>query len=134
MALSKARNTTMRDGVQFSWPVKGGVIIYAGGMAALNGNGHLVPAAATASLKVVGRMEETVDNRHGVDGDLHGDVRRGCFCFANSAGGDRITRADITATAYAVDDETVAKTHGSNARPAAGTIMDVDDLGVWVNF
>lgn len=103
-------------------------------MAALNTSGTLVPASADATLEVVGRAEEQADNRTGADGDLKCEVRRGCFNYKNSAAADEITRADIGATAYVVDDETVAKTNGTNTRPAAGTIMDVDDYGVWIKI
>ncbi|MCY1460857.1 hypothetical protein D9M71_784510 [compost metagenome] len=56
------------------------------------------------------------------------------FAFANSAAGDEITRADIGATAYIVDDQTVAKTDGTSTRSVAGTIRDVDSDGVWVEI
>ncbi|NDV20927.1 hypothetical protein GO013_16065 [Pseudodesulfovibrio sp. JC047] len=134
MSLTADRNTNMRDGELFKFPVAAAVIIFAGSMVALNADGNLVPATATAALEIVGRAEEAVDNRNGVAGDLDCETRRGCFCYANSSGGDEITRADINATAYVVDDETLAKTDGTGSRPAAGTIMDVDDLGVWVKI
>ena len=33
---------------------------------------------------------------------------------------------------YVVDDETVAKTNGTNTRSRAGVVVDVDAQGVWV--
>jgi len=35
-------------------------------------------------------------------------------------------------TCYIVDDETVAKTNGTNTRSAAGTVVGVESDGVWV--
>ena len=52
----------------------------------------------------------------------------------NSSSADLIEGDDIGKTAYIVDDETVALTDGSSSRSAAGTIYDVDDLGVWVEI
>jgi hypothetical protein len=59
-------------------------------------------------------------------------IRRGVLQFANSASTDLVTRADIGKSAYMVDDQTVAKTSGSNTRSVAGIIRDVDAQGVWV--
>ena len=134
MSLNADRNTTQRQGDMFKFPVAAAVLVFAGALAALNNDGDLVPASADPTLKVVGRAEEAADNRLGAAGDIECEVRRGVFCYANSADADEITRADINSPAYAVDDETLAKTDGSGTRPAAGIIMDVDDLGVWMKI
>ncbi len=42
--------------------------------------------------------------------------------FANSAAGDLITKADIGAACYIVDDQTVARTNGTNTRSPAGVV------------
>jgi hypothetical protein len=52
----------------------------------------------------------------------------------NSAAADLIAKADIGASCYVVDDQTVAKTNGGGARPRAGKVFDVDEYGVWVDF
>lgn len=134
MALSADRMTDERDGVQLNLPVAASTRIYAGGMTALNSSGYAVPAAATATLTVVGRAEEQVDNSTGAAGDLDIAVKHGVFRYQNSTSTDLITRAEIGDTCYVVDDETVAKTDNSAARPAAGTVVDVDALGVWVRI
>ena len=54
--------------------------------------------------------------------------------FANSASADLISLADIGADCYIVDDQTVAKTSGTNTRSVAGKVFDVDADGVWVDF
>ncbi len=133
MALTADRNTERIEGVFFGRPVAAATVVYAGSLAALDTDGNLVPASADPDLKVDGRAEEQADNSSGAAGDLTCRVRRGCFRFANSAT-DPITLADVNATAYAEDDETVAKTDATGTLPAAGTIMDVDDLGVWINI
>lgn len=133
-ALTKDRNTKRRDGVQFSDPVAASTRIYAGSIVCLNAAGNAVPGSTSATLKARGVAQEQVDNSSGSAGDKRVETRRGVFPFANSASADEITRADIGAIAYIVDDQTVAKTHATNTRSAAGTIRDVDGDGVWVEI
>jgi len=133
MALSKDRNTPRADGDIREFGVSADAVIYAGALVVLNG-GYAEPGSVATTLKAVGRAEEAVDNTGGADGDVMVRVRKGVFRFKNSAAGDAITAADIGGTAYVVDDETVAKTNGTNTRSAAGTIEQVDADGVWVKF
>jgi len=133
-ALTKDRNTVRRDGVQFSDPVAAATRIFAGSLVCLDASGNAVPGSTATTLKARGLAQEQVDNSAGAAGDLRIETRRGVFPFANSAAADEITRADIGATAYIVDDQTVAKTDGTSTRSAAGTIRDVDSDGVWVEI
>jgi hypothetical protein len=132
-ALTSDRNTPQRSGDNRNFPVKAATTIFAGGLAAIDTTGMLVPASAVATLKVVGRNERQVVNP-GANGDARADVKTGIFRLANSASTDAITLADVEAVCYVVDDQTVAKTSNSSARPVAGTIFDVDDQGVWVKI
>lgn len=133
-ALTKDRNTVRRDGVQFSDPVAAATRIFAGSLVCLDASGNAVPGSTATTLKARGLAQEQVDNSAGAAGDLRIEIRRGVFPFANSAGADEITRVDIDATAYIVDDQTVAKTNGTSTRSAAGVIRDVDSDGVWVEI
>jgi hypothetical protein len=133
-ALTKDRNTHRRDGVQFNDPVAANVKIFAGSLYCLNATGYAVPGSTSTTLKARGRAEETVDNTGGAAGAKSVEGRRGLFQFANSASTDEITRADINAQCYVVDDQTVAKTHATNTRSVAGVIRDVDSGGVWVEI
>ncbi len=134
MALTKDRNTPRRDGVQFNDPVAAGVKIYAGSLACLDASGNVVPGSTSTTLKVRGVAQEQVDNTGGAAGARRIETRRGIFQFANSASTDQITRADIGAQCYIVDDQTVAKTSATNTRSVAGVVRDVDDGGVWVEI
>ncbi|WP_339729798.1 hypothetical protein [uncultured Pseudomonas sp.] len=134
MALTKDRNTVRRDGVQYSDPVAAATRIFAGSLLCLNAAGNAVPGSTSATLKARGVAQEHVDNRDGAAGDLRVESRRGVFPFANSTSTDEITRADIGASAYIVDDQTVAKTSATNTRSIAGVIRDVDSNGVWVEI
>ncbi|RXF75075.1 hypothetical protein [Hansschlegelia zhihuaiae] len=131
-ALTAPRHTVTRSGDIREPGVKGSTKIFQGAMAAVGADGFAVPASTATTLKILGRAEETVDNSAGADGAVNCRIATGIFRWDNSASGDAITRADIGATAYAVDDHTVAKTNGTNTRSAAGVIFDVDDKGVWI--
>lgn len=137
-ALAKDRNTPERSGKDFSFPVKGETRIFAGALVVLGATGFAAGGSTAVGLVAVGRADAHVDNRLGADGDLSVPVRAGVFRFDNSAASDQITRADIGSDAWIVDDQTVAKTgaveSGDPTRSKAGRIVDVDDLGVWVQL
>jgi hypothetical protein len=132
VALTAGRNTPQLLGTKESHPVKAGVKIFVGALVCLDANGWAVPGSTATTLTVIGRAEETIDNTSGANGDLNVKVARGRFRWANSAAGDLIARTEIGKTVYIVDDQTVAKTNGTNTRSAAGIVRDVDAQGVWV--
>ena len=108
--------------------------IFAGAMIMRNAAGFLVKGATAVGLIGAGRAEALVDNTGGSAGDATVEYAPGVFRFENSATTDLISAADIGNVCYAVDDQTVAKTSATNTRSPAGTIEDVDALGVWVRF
>ena len=121
---------------EFRLPVNGGSRLFAGGMVALNSEGNAIPAGLSAggSVRAMGVAQAEANNTSGADGALFAQVRRGAFPFANSTAGDAITIADVGATVFVVDDQTVAKTDGVGTRSRAGRVFDVDADGVWVDF
>lgn len=133
-ALTADRQTPRRTGQDLSVPCAAAVRHFAGSIVCLNTAGFAVKGAAISTLKTLGVAIEQVDNTSGAAGDLQVPIRRGLWRFANSAAGDLIALADYGSPCYVVDDQTVAKTSNSAARPVAGTIRDVDAAGVWVEF
>ncbi|MDP2168399.1 MAG: hypothetical protein Q8J64_08730 [Thermodesulfovibrionales bacterium] len=133
-ALTADRNTPKREGDIISMPVAASKKLYAGGLVARNANGYATPGATATGLIGLGRAEAQADNSAGANGDISVDVRKGVFRFANSSGADTLTRADMGADCYIVDDQTVAKTDGTGTRSVAGKVFDVDPDGVWVKF
>ena len=130
-ALTKDRSTPARDGTYRQFPVKGGVKIFAGAQL-VHTNGFAKPGVSAAGLTAIGRADHFADNTNGADGDVFIRVQRGkAFRFDNLAT-DLVPRSAIGGTCYIVDDNTVAATDGVNTRSAAGTVVDVDDDGVWV--
>jgi len=134
MALTKDRNTPRRDGFEYGRGVAATKIVFAGSLVCLNATGYAVPGSADNTLITDGCAQEYQDNSLGADGALVVKIDKRPHRFANSAGADQVTIAQIGDDCYVVDDQTVAKTNGAGARPVAGKIVDVEDTGVWVKF
>lgn len=133
-ALAADRMTPRRPGHQFSFPVEAASKIFAGSIVCINAAGNATKGATSTTLKTVGVAQEQADNTSGAAGAIQVPVERGTWRFSNSTAGDLITLANVGATCYVVDDQTVALTNGSGTRSAAGTVRDVDASGVWVEF
>lgn len=113
-ALTKDRNTVMKQGDYAAYPVKTGVKIYAGSIVAVGTDGYAIPGADTAGYRFVGVSRDFVDNTGGASGALSVEVwRKGCFELA-SAG---MARSNTGDKVYIVDDQTVGL--------AATTVNDV---------
>lgn len=112
------------------------VKVFTGALVMRNASGYLTKGQTALGLIGVGVADEQVDNSAGAAGDKSIAVRDGFFRFVNSSSTDAITIADIGKVAWAVDDQTVAKTDGRTSglptRSPAGIIANVDSLGVWV--
>lgn len=134
-ALTADRDTPQRSGERRVLPMKAAVVIYAGSMVALDTTtGYVGPGATSTTLRCLGIAPDQFNNATGAAGAATAEAKRGTFRLANSAGADQITTKDIGASAYMVDDQTVAKTDGTTTRSIAGVVADVDDQGVWVTF
>ena len=131
-ALTSDRNTPQRPGTDFSFPVAASTTIYAGSLVVLDGLGNAKPGGVATGLITVGRAERRVVNA-GLAGAEVVPVQRGIFRWGNSAAGDLITAAEIGDACYIVDDQTVAKTSAGGTRSPAGLVVDVDDIGVFVD-
>lgn len=116
----------------FNPGVAAATTIYAGTLVALNAAGTAIPAADTASTRVIGRAEETVDNSAGSASDLTVSVKRGVFKFDNSAT-DPVTIASIGLAAYVEDDTTLAVAAGPTNDIKAGVVIAVESDGVWID-
>lgn len=136
MALSADRATPNRGaGLRRGLPVAASTRIYAGALACVStSTGYATKGATATTLRAVGVAVEHADNSSGLAGDISVQVERGVWLMLNSASADQLTRADIGADCYIVDDQTVAKTSGSNTRSVAGKVWDVDASGVWVEI
>lgn len=133
-ALAAIRDTAKRDSALTTLrgrPQKAATKIWAGSLV-VGDAGYAAPGRTALALTALGRARKTSDNTTGASGDQNVPVESGTFKWNNSGGGDLIAQADVDATCYIVDDQTVAKTNGGGTRSAAGIIMGVDSDGVWV--
>lgn len=131
--LTQDRNTP-RGGGDVKSMLMSASKIFGGSIVMRNATGFATKGAATIGCRGVGIATERVDNSGGAAGDLSIKVRSGVFRVGNSAAADEIIDDDIGKLCYIVDDQTVAKTNGSNTRPVAGIVADVDANGVHVLF
>lgn len=128
-ALSQARPIVQIEGRQSNPPMKGATTIHQGGLVVMD-TGLAVPGRTAVGLIAVGVAQQSVVNA-GADSAKKVPTERGTFKFAN-LGADAVTAADIQKDCYIVDDQTVAKTSGSNTRSIAGKVIEVEADGVFV--
>lgn len=129
-ALAAARNTRQMADVArapLPWLMKGATTVYQGSLVMLSG-GYAVPGATATGKVAAGRAKKTVINA-GADGALPIEVEEGIFKWAND-GGDPVVAADMGATVYITDDQTVS--HTATGKSAAGKAIQLDSDGVWV--
>lgn len=132
VALTQDRNTPRAEGDERTGLLGANQTVFAGAIVMRNASGHLVEGAtATGSFGAGMALERLSSTTAGVTPIRY---RPGVFRFANSAAGDAIATADIGTVCYIVDDQTVAKTNGTNTRSPAGIVDGVDAQGVWVRF
>ena len=136
MALSRPKPTKTYSGERtvpkvYNLKVKAGAKIFAGALVALQG-GFAIPATVATGLIVVGIAQKTADNTNGGNGAIKVKVHAGVAKLKNSASTDAIGDTEMGLDVFMVDDETVAKTNGSNTRSRAGKVVEVESDGVWV--
>lgn len=133
-AATKDRATDERDGRRVHDPLASATTIYAGTIYMLDAGGDAVPAVAQSGTTTLVARGVALKRASTAAGDTSVEGGLGVYQFENSASSDEITRTEIGATCYVVDDCTVAKTSDSSKRPKAGTVLDVDASGVWVRI
>jgi hypothetical protein len=132
VALTQDRNTPRAEGDERTGLLGLNQSIFAGSILMRNAVGDLIEGAvATGSFGVGVAQERLASTTAGVTPIRY---RPGVHRFANSAAGDLIAKVDIGTVCYIVDDQTVAKTNGTNTRSPAGVVDSVDAQGVWVRF
>lgn len=132
-ALTKDRNTPMRDGDLKADGVAASAVIFAGALVMRNVAGFLTNGATASGCVGVGRAQEALDNSGEADGAMLVTYRPGIFRFANLPA-DLITQAGVGKLCYIVDDQTVAATDGAGTRSPAGFVDALEDQSVWVRF
>lgn len=131
-ATTSDRITPIAGAELLAVPVAANTVILAGTIVCANAAGFATPGAPAATLTYLGMADCATDNTGGADGAATVIVRRGkSFRWENDSS-DPVTQASVGKACYVSDNQTVAKTNGSNARSAAGIVLAVDSDGVWV--
>lgn len=128
-ALTQDRETARKDFLLKSVPVAASTVIYKGSLVAINSSGYAVPAADSASLRVIGVAYEKADNSAGANAAI--DVRvqtAGIYKFAASS----ITQAMVGKIMYVVDDQTVDDAVGTNGIKAGRLVEFVATTEGWI--
>ncbi|WP_151730351.1 hypothetical protein [Acinetobacter junii] len=131
--------TEFRDGELIPVPLKANAIVLQGTFALIDATGFAISSSTSVAgtQKCLGVWDNSADNTDGEDGDRVACVRRNKqFLFANLAT-DALEQADVGATVYVADNQTVAKSSNTNARPVAGKFMGFDaqyNDYVWVEI
>lgn len=131
--------TEMKDAELIHVPLKANAVVLNGTFALVDATGHGVASsiAVATTQKCLGVWDASYDNTGGADGDRLALVRRKkAFLFKN-LDSDAVAQADVGATVYVADNQTIAKTHNTNARPIAGTFIGFDTQftdHVWVEI
>lgn len=131
-ATKELTSTRWEESGTLHLPPKAGEDFYVGTLAGWKAN-EAVPVSADTAIKRVGvvvgysgpKDAKTQIEISRVVGRVYGP-------FKNSADADLLADTDVGATVYGVDNQTLAKTNGSNTRPAVGTLHRVDAEGVWI--
>lgn len=132
VALVSDRTTPRAEGEERTGTLGAAQAIFGGAMLMRNAAGDLIEGATAIGAFGVGvAQERLVSTTAGVTVIRY---RPGVHRFANSSAGDLVTKANIGAACYIVDDQTVAATNGTATRSPAGTVDGVDANGVWVRF
>lgn len=130
-ALTTYRNTPEQRSDVLGLPVKAATTVHQGSLVVVDA-GYAAPGRTATGLVAAGRAEDSATAA--AAGDALVRVRRGIFRFGNSAAGEAIAQAHVGTDCFIVDDQTVARTNGTNTRSRAGIVVAVDDEGVWVQI
>jgi hypothetical protein len=103
-------------------PVRAGRHIYDGTIVMATAAGFATDVAA-ASQTCLGKAAGEADNTGGADGAITVFVRRGTHAWAND-GGDPVVAADLYATVYMTDNQTVC--HTAAGKSAVGKFLGFD--------
>lgn len=113
-------------------PLKASQTVYRGSVAATR-SGYLVPMSSPLSTDVVWGIVDkagpgTADTGPGIvggstDGAVTVEIATGTFFLKAGSGADALTQANVGATVYLIDEQTVGATSSGNTRPVAGILM-----------
>ncbi len=111
----------------YGYPLAAGAQLFKNAIVAVTAGLEAVPAGHANEVALIGLNELSVDNSTGAAGDQNCKLLRGVFKMPVAGA----TAANIGATVYALDDETLQLTNAGGELPF-GTIEAIDAEGVWI--
>lgn len=131
--------TENKNGRLMPLGLKAGAVVLHGTFALVDSTGFAVASNTNVlgTHKCLGVWDASYDNTGGSDGDRIGVVRRKQVFLFKNLSTDAVTQADLGATVYVADNQSIAKTHNTNARPVAGKFLGFDTEftdHVWVEI
>lgn len=127
MALANDVLYPERNGDAYTFGVLANVKLYGRAVGGITSGKLAVPAGHGSAVKLIGLVEERVDNTGGADGDQKVRFKKGVFLVPLTA-----TVANIGAAVYASDDNTFTLTAGSLLQ--IGIVHAVDADGTWLKI
>lgn len=126
------RQTPRRDLGLIKVPVKANVVVRAGYIAVVGATGFAEEGKTATGLTFLGVFDETIDNTGGADGDCSVMVRTHQAFLLDNAGADKVAQASVGKKCFITDAQTVSATSAANTKSEAGTVLEVNENGVWV--
>lgn len=116
-------------------PIQSAVSLYIG-QVAVTRSGYLIqPDTSVQSTDIVwGMINGQLDSQHAISSPMAGGtvaglhiagIDTGTFYLSIGTNSDALTQADVGATVYLIDGNTVGKTDGGAARPVAGKLASI---------
>lgn len=133
-AITVGRTYLSLESGRRSHPIAANIKLLRGAMCFVNGTGYADMTSGNG-LKCLGVSPFDQDNVGGADGAFEAEFDCDkAIDFAIGTAGDALTKADVGATVYAIDNATVGKTSGANTRSIAGTLAKVENGRAFVDI
>jgi len=119
--------TEMRCGSLIPVPLAALALVLQGTFAVVDANGFAVASADVggADQSCIGIWDHSAENA-GADGDVWACARRKQQFLVRNSTSDPVTQADLGAAVFIEDNQTIAKTDGTDTRSLCGYFMGFD--------
>ena len=115
-------------------PIAASTTVYGGAICLTNSSGLIKSAAVPTSTDLCWGLvhAQTINStaaQNNTPLDILGmpfQVDTGSFYLSAGTGADALTQANVGGTVYVINETTVGATNGSNTRPVAGVLINID--------
>ena len=104
-------------------------------LAQLDGTDRIGPAVASTTASILGWLPGHQTYVVAVAADRQFEIQSGIGGpFKSALAGEAVTKTEVGAICWALDDQTVGKTDAGGTLSPAGYVHAVDADGIWVDF